>query len=101
MSQAPSKKFSDAPEVSFFNGILNARATASYGFSCCPIWDENNLVHRNEKRYWDSWEGVWRCQSINWIIKKVRTCAPFSSLAQSSTLFPPCHVSIDAGADSK
>ncbi|CZR66372.1 uncharacterized protein PAC_16273 [Phialocephala subalpina] len=70
MSQAPSKKFSDAPEVSSFNGILNAKATASYGFSCCPIWDENNLAHRNEKRYWDSWEGVWRCKSINWIIKK-------------------------------
>jgi hypothetical protein len=83
MSQAPAKKFFDAPELSFSNGGLNAKAAASYGFSCCPIWDGNNLAHRNETRYWDSWEGVWRYKSVNWIIKKVRTwhtCAPFSIL---------------------
>jgi hypothetical protein len=73
ISQAPARKFVEAPEVSSFGGTLNAKATANYGVACCPVWTGNDLAHRNEKKYWDSWEGVWRCKSINWIIKKVRT----------------------------
>ena len=70
---APEKKVLPGPQASPF-GLSNLRANRSYGIACCPIWNEND--HPNEKKYWDSWEGVWRFKSINWIIKKVHPCDP-------------------------
>jgi hypothetical protein len=49
-----------------------------YGIACCPIYDET--THKSAQKYWDSWEGVWRCKTINWLIKKVRSFIPNSSL---------------------
>ncbi|EPE24777.1 Actin-like ATPase [Glarea lozoyensis ATCC 20868] len=83
LSQAPLKKTIVAPEVDSSGTSSNRKASKNYGIACCPIWNED--THRTEKKYWDDWEGVWRCKSINWIIIKG------NDLRKSKKISMPCY----------
>lgn len=66
---APAKRTYETSRSPASHSFLTNKATKHYGIACSPIWDET--IHKHEQKYWDSWEGVWRCKTINWIIKKV------------------------------
>ncbi len=70
LRHAPAKNLFEPFGSSSSNSFSIPKATKHYGVTCSPIWDEN--AHRLEEKYWDSWEGVWRCKTIKWLINKVR-----------------------------
>ncbi len=45
-------------------------ASKHYGIACSPIFDP--VKHKGAKKYWDSFEGQWRCEVVNWVVNKVR-----------------------------
>lgn len=46
----------------------NKKATKSYGIQSSPVWDMSR--HGDVPRFWDEWEGVWRCTDVMWFVSK-------------------------------
>jgi hypothetical protein len=40
-----------------------------YGIACSPVFDPTK--HEEARKYWDIYEGQWRCEAVNWVVKKV------------------------------
>lgn len=61
------------PQISSSIVVTSTIARASYGISFDDIFD--NSVHREEDKFYDEDEGIWRARSqMKWYLKKV--CLP-------------------------